>query len=158
MPSPGIAMTAASVIVGTIGVVGNLLVVIVFIKYKKLFQKIKTTFLVNQSVIDGIVSFLLIVTSLVRPGPDSLGGNALTTTAYCKLRIRRTLMWGLMLSSTYNLMAISFERYLAVVHPVWHKVYFTNRIANIIAICIWFFGVSCRPTASIMIPTTGTVH
>ena len=65
-------------------------------------------------------------------------------------------MWGLMLSSTYNLIAISFERYLAVVHPIWHKVYFTNSKANIIAICIWFFGVSF--TASLMIPTTGAVH
>ena len=41
MPSQGIAMSAAYVIVGTIGVVGNMLVVIVFIKYKKLFKKHK---------------------------------------------------------------------------------------------------------------------
>ena len=53
-------------------------------------------------------------------------------------------------------MAISLERYLAVVHPMWHKVYFTNTMANIIAVCIWFFGVAF--IASIMIPTTGMVH
>ena len=147
---PGLAMTAATVIVGATGLVGNLLVVIVFIKYKKLFQNIKTTFLVNQSVIDGIVSLLLILTTLFTPPIDSLGGNALTSTLYCKLWIRRTLMWGLMVASTYNLMAISFERYLGIVHPMWHKVYFTNSKANIVAVCVWFFGVSF--IASIMIP------
>ena len=57
------AIVASKIIVGAIGVVGNLLVVIVFMKYKKLFQNIKTTFIVNQSVIDGIVSLLLIMTT-----------------------------------------------------------------------------------------------
>ena len=151
----GPAVIAALVIVGAIGVVGNLLVVIVFIKYKKLFRNIKATFLVNQSVIDGIVSFLIIVTTLFKPMPSS-SANLLSITLYCKLWVSRAPMWGLMVSSTYNLMAISFERYLGVVHPMWHKVYFTNRIANIIAVCIWLFGVSML--ASIMIPTTGMVH
>ena len=47
-------MVAAKIVVGSIGVVGNLLVVSVFMKYKKLFQNIKTTFIVNQSVIDAL--------------------------------------------------------------------------------------------------------
>ena len=150
----GPAVIAALVIVGAIGVVGNLLVVIVFIKYKKLFRNIRMTFLVNQSVIDGIVSFLIIVTTLFKPIPSS-SANLLSITLYCKLYRTRVPMWGLMVSSTYNLMAISTERYLAVVHPMWHNVYFTNRIANIIAVWIWFFGVSFL--ASILIPTTGLV-
>ena len=148
-------MTAALAIVGAIGLVGNLLVVIVFIKYKKLFRNIKATFLVNQSVIDGIVSFLIIATTLIKPRPPN-SANVLSSTLYCKLWLSRSPMWGLMVSSTYNLMAISFERYLAIVHPMWHKVHFTNTMANIIAVCIWFFGVAL--IASIMIPTTGMVH
>ena len=148
-------MTVALAIVGAIGVVGNLLVVIVFIKYKKLFRNIKATFLINQSVIDGIVSFLIIATTLIKPRPPN-SANVLSSTLYCKLWLSRSPMWGLMLSSTYNLMAISFERYLAIVHPMWHKVHFTNTMANIIAVCIWFFGVAF--IASIMIPTTGMVH
>ena len=146
---------AALVIVGAVGVVGNLLVVIVFIKYKILFRNIKTTLLVNQSVIDGVVSFLIIVTTLFEPSqPSSV--NVLSIMLYCKLWVSRAPMWGLMVSSTYNLMAISFERYLAVVHPMWHKVYFTDTMANVIAVCIWFFGVSFL--GSIMIPTTGMLH
>ena len=65
-------------------------------------------------------------------------------------------MWGLMTSSTYNLMAISTERYLAIVHPIWHKVPFTKMMADSIAIFIWLFGVSF--VASIVIPTTGMLR
>ena len=61
-----------------------------------------------------------------------------------------------MVSSTYNLMAISTERYLAIVHPIWHKVSFTKMIADSVAICIWLFGVSY--VASIVIPTSGMLR
>ena len=73
----GPAMTAISVIIGAAGVVGNLLVVIVFIKYKKLFQNMNTILIINQSVIDGVASFILILNELFTPPPDSLGGSTL---------------------------------------------------------------------------------
>ena len=146
-------MVAATVIVGAAGVVGNLLVVIVFMKYKKLFQNIKTTFIVNQSVLDGTVSLLIILATLVTTEPH---GGDLAMTLHCKLWISQVSVWGLLTSSTYNLMAISIERYLAVVHPVWHKVSFTNTRAYIIAIIIWVFGLVFF--ASYVIPTTAVLY
>ena len=80
--SPG--MVAAKIIVGSIGVVGNLLVVIVFMKHKKLFQHIKTTFIVNQSVIDCIVSLLLIMTTFISPELHS-DVEGLSVELYCRL-------------------------------------------------------------------------
>ena len=148
-------MVASKIIVGSIGVVGNLLVVIVMIKHKKLFQHIKTTFLVNQSVIDGIVSLLLVMTTFVSPELHS-GVHGLSVELYCKIWLSQVPIWGLMVSSTYNLMAISTERYLAIVHPIWHKVSFTKMIADSVAICIWLFGVSY--VASIVIPTSGMLR
>ena len=148
-------MVAAKIVVGSIGVVGNLLVVSVFMKYKKLFQNIKTTFIVNQSVIDGIVSLLLILTTFVSPELHR-GVDGLLVELYCKLWLSQVPIWGLMTSSTYNLMAISTERYLAIVHPIWHKVTFTKKMADSVAICIWLFGVSF--VASIVIPTTGMMR
>ena len=79
-------------------------------------------------------------------------GKTLFITLYCKVWVTRTLMWGLMESSTFNLMAISCGRFMAIVHPMWYRVYFTNSKANIIAVCIWVLGVSF--VASIMVPTT----
>ena len=148
-------MVAAKIIVGSTGVVGNLLVVSVFMKYKKLFQNIKTTFIVNQSVIDGIVSLLLILTTFVSPELHS-GVDGLSVELYCKLWLSQIPIWGLMTSSTYNLMAISTERYLAIVHPIWYKVSFTKTMADSVAVFIWLFGVSF--VASIVIPTTGMLR
>ena len=148
-------MVASKIIVGSIGVVGNLLVVIVLIKHKKLFQHIKTTFLVNQSVIDGIVSLLLIMTTFVSPELHS-DVDGLSVELYCKLWLSQFPVWALMTASTYNLMAISSERYLAIVHPIWHKVYFTKMMADSVAVCIWLFGVSY--VASIAIPTSGMLR
>ena len=148
-------MVASKIIVGSIGVVGNLFVVIVLIKHKKLFQHIKTTLIVNQSVIDGIVSLLLIMTTFVSPELHS-GVDGLSVELYCKLWLSQFAIWGLMMSPTYNLMAISTERYLAIVHPIWYKVSFTKNMANTVTFCIWFFGVSF--VASIIIPTTGMLR
>ena len=61
-----------------------------------------------------------------------------------------------MTASTYNLMAISTERYLAIVHPIWYKVSFTKMMADSVAVFIWLFGVSF--VASIAIPTSGMLR
>ena len=154
-PGGAKAIVASKIIVGAIGVVGNLLVVIVFMKYKKLFQNIKTTFIVNQSVIDGIVSLLLIMTTFdSREIHGDVDGKWVGL--YCKLWLSQVLVWGLMTSSTYNLMAISTERYVAIVHPMWHKVSFTKSMAAVIAVFIWIFGVAFE--ASIVIPTTAILR
>ena len=71
---------------------------------------------------------------------------------FCKLWLSQILLWGLMSSSLYNLMAISVERYVAIVHPIWHKVSFTKTKANALVVFIWLFGV--LSIASYVIPTT----
>ena len=140
------------VVVGAIAVVGNMHVLTVFVKNNRLFENINTTFIANQSVIDSIASFIILMNGIYTRQLDT----GVSATLLCKLWMTRTLMWGLMESSTFNLMAISFERYLAVVHPVWHKAYFTNSKASIVAVLIWFCGVSS--VASIMIPSTGVLR
>ena len=143
------AMRVAKVIVGVAGIVGNLLVVIVLTKYQDLFRHVKTTLIINQSIIDGFVSVVLIVSTFVTT-------NLYSGELYCKLWASQILLWGLMMSSTYNLMAISIERYLAVVYPMWHKVTVTNTMTNIVAVFIWMIGLSC--VASVVVPTTTLVR
>ena len=98
-PGGDALIVASKIIVGAIGVVGNLLVVIVFLKYKKLFQNIKTTFIVNQSVIDGVVSVILIMTTFASIQPHS-DVDGMWIGIYCKLWLSQLPVWGLMTSST----------------------------------------------------------
>ncbi|KAK2170862.1 hypothetical protein NP493_1127g00036 [Ridgeia piscesae] len=143
------------VIVGSLGVLGNTLVVVVFIKYKKLFHQLKTTLVVNQSVIDGFVSVLLVMLSFLTRKLHG-GVDGVSVELYCKLWLSQIVLWGLITSSTYNLMAISVERYLAVVHPLRYKVSFTKTKLNVLVAVIWCFGVVF--IASFVVPTTGVVH
>ena len=139
-------------IVGAIAVVGNIHVLTEFVKNNRLFENINTTFIANQSVVDSIASFVILMNGIYTRQLD----KGLSATLLCKLWMTRTLMWGLMESSTFNLMAISFERYMAIVHPMWYKVYFTNCKASTVAVLIWFCGVSS--VASIMIPSSGVLR
>ena len=147
-------MTAMKLGIGVTGLVGNLLVVIVFMKYKKLFQQVKSVYIINQSFIDCAGSALLITSLFVRK--QTVGRKLETDDLFCKLVLSQIFMWGLMASSTYNLMAISIERYMAIVHPIWHKVSFTKTKANVLVAIIWLFGVLF--VASFVIPTSGVTR
>ena len=144
-------MAAMKLGIGVTGLVGNLIVIIVFMKYKKLFQQVKSVYIINQSFIDCAGSALLITSLFVRK--QTVGRKLETDDLFCKLVLSQIFMWGLMASSTYNLMAISIERYMAIVHPIWHKVSFTKTKANVFVAIIWLFGVLF--VASFVIPTSG---
>ena len=38
-------------------------------------------------------------------------------------------LWGMLVSSTYGIVALTFERFLAVVYPIWHKTKFNRNKA-----------------------------
>ena len=148
---PPPAMRVAKAIVGVTGIVGNLLVVIVLVKYQNMFKHVKTTLIINQSLLDGVVSVVLIVSTFLDVKLYK-GVEGLSSELYCKLWTSQILLWGLMMSSTHNLMAISIERYLAVVYPMWHRATFSSTKANVVAVFIWMIGVPF--VASFVVPTT----
>ena len=146
---------AIKIFIGVTGLLGNLLVVVVVYKYTKLFQQVNAVYIINQSFIDAVVSALLIAVSLDRQYPN-LQQKGFKDELFCKLWRSQILLWGMMTSSTYNLMAISIDRYMAIVHPVWHKVSFTKAKANASIVFIWMFGVAF--SASFVIPTSGLMN
>ena len=148
-------VVAIKIVIGVTGLVGNLLVVVVVYKYTKLFQQVNAVYIINQSFIDAVVSALLIAVCLHRQYP-SYQQKGFKNELLCKLWHSQILLWGLMTSSTYNLMAISIDRYMAIVHPMWHKVSFTKAKANASVVVIWMLGVAF--TGSFVIPTTGLMN
>jgi len=47
----------------------------------------------------------------------------------CYLCVKMPL-WGMLVSSTYGIVALTFERFLAVVYPIWHKTKFNRSKAR----------------------------
>ncbi len=135
--SSSIQIEVAYAIIGCIGVVGNFLVAFVLFSVPSLRKKLTNVFIINQSVIDLLVSIFLIATYNVDSNVpwDDFRGELL-----CKLWQTKLFLWGLLVSSTFNLVALTVERWLEVVHPIWHKVSFSRNKAIVGIVFIWIFG------------------
>ena len=96
------------VLIGTIGVIGNGMVIVVLGSSKGLRTKMVNIFLISQSCLDFICCVLTIATSTNRI--DSEGHYGLKGQLECILWEPKTVLWAFLLSSTYNLVAMSIER------------------------------------------------
>ncbi|KAI0228116.1 Cholecystokinin receptor [Lamellibrachia satsuma] len=148
-------LAVIKVCIGVTGLVGNLLVVFVMYKYRTLFRYFKTAYIINQSVLDGLTSAVLIPTSLLRSNLMS-GMDSVSAELFCRIWLSQIPLWGLMTSSSYNLMAISTERYLAIAHPIWYRTSFSETKICSSIVVIWLFGITYM--TSFMVPTTGVSH
>ena len=148
-------LAAITIMIDITGVLGNSLVVIIVYKYKTQFQQVKSSYIINQSFIDGLTSSLILLTQIFTEQLTE-GMTQLQAEFFCRLWGTQFLPWGLMVSSTYNLMAISVERYMAIVHPIWHMNNFTDSKTRVSIVFIWFFGVVY--VGAVVIPTTGLVN
>ena len=128
-------------IIGTIGVLGNSLVIAVLLKYTTIQQQVTRMLLLNQSVCDLAASTILAFTyieNVVRSGSlkfDFPGANLA-----CRIWFSKAALWSILNSSTYNLVAMNVERYLKIVHPIGHKLYLTAVKARLIICLVWMVG------------------
>ncbi|XP_077993834.1 galanin receptor 2b-like [Glandiceps talaboti] len=125
-------------ILGTLGIVGNFMVCFVFIKIKALRKTFTNIFILNQSLID-LTSAIMFVALKFGPSfdviPSTIGGDVL-----CKIWVSEYVLWGLFISSTFNLSFLAIERYLAICHPVLHRNKITMTKVKIVVVCVWFVG------------------
>lgn len=139
--------------IGCLGVLGNGFVLFVMFSSKRLRQRLANILLINQSMIDFTSSLLLIgdATTKFVAGYE-VGMKGLAGDVYCRLWLNSILLWGMLVSSTYNLIAITIERYMMVVHPVVHKTSFNRRRIMYVAGAIWFVGLAyIVPTANSLV-------
>ena len=127
-------------IIGSVAFIGNLFVIIVIFHYAKMRAEPTNIYVINQSIIDGLAGLLLILTRYFqyrfeRPVYGVAGE------IYCVLWANWALFWGLLQSSTYNLVALNLERYFAIVHPITHRVSLTRTKVAISIVIIWFLGI-----------------
>ena len=146
---------AIKVSIGVTGLVGNFFVVLVMYKYRKLFVNMKTAYVINQSVLDAAASAVLILSSLIRSNLLPLM-DGVAAELFCRLWLTQILVWGLITSSTYNLMAISIERYIIIAHPFWHRTSFSDTKIRTSVVAIWLLGFIF--ITSFVVPTTRLVQ
>ncbi|KAJ8043427.1 Orexin receptor type 2 [Holothuria leucospilota] len=133
--------TVVYVLISVSGVVGNGLVLCVAILVPAL-RNVTYLFVANQSLVDFMSSVLLFV-SFILP-PIDLSGisetNHALATILCVVWNSRYLYWASLKISTGNLLCLTLERYVAVVHPYTYRERVNRKSASVLVLCIWIIG------------------
>ncbi|XP_077994377.1 galanin receptor 2b-like [Glandiceps talaboti] len=124
-------------VVGSLGILGNGIVCLVFLRVRTL-RTTTNMFILNQSMID-FTSSLVFVWSYLGPTLDPVPLNT-GGTLFCKLWLSLYPLWSLFDSSSLNLTAITLERYFAIVYPVLHHNQFKMTWVRIVMVTIWCVG------------------
>ena len=122
------------IIIGIIGVIGNGLVLVVLLLDKKARGNQKNILILNQSLVDLLTSVDFIITYLSRAFVKSYEGAGIW---WCWLVDVEVLMWSIISISTVNLMVITAERYMIVVHPVFYRNHITKKVMYGLVVSVW---------------------
>jgi len=138
------------VFIGVIGTTANALILYAMVASK---QHRKQIMIFNQNALDLFSSVLLILTYSVKLCTvrlsDSVGHWL------CVWLLSENIVWCGILSSKINLMLVTVERYLKVVHGTFSKKYLQGRVTYTAAVFSWLSGFAL--SIGITLTTTGVV-
>lgn len=138
--SPQLALQIIYLTIATIGFLLNVFTITVIYLYKPMHKCLANTLIANQSLLDALASvFLFFGTIFYNDNAQQKQGD-LAAEILCRIWYGQTLMYSMLYSSVYGIVAVAFERYLAVVHPLWHKAKFTQRMLIPLITAVWLIG------------------
>ena len=143
-------------LIGAVGFIGNVLVFSMLVKLvSKSSNKIESL-LLHQTVIDGITSLWVIIAAIF-PSPSYFPSNTsiLWDEIVCRVWGTQLPMWICFSASCFNLLAITFEVYCEIVHPIFHKVHLLKLSTAVPVSLVWLCSVCCNGLT--FIPDTGIV-
>ncbi|XP_070537555.1 galanin receptor 2a-like [Ptychodera flava] len=135
----------AIVVIGAIGIIDNLFVGFVIARVPAL-QTRTNIFVVNQAAVDFFSSVLIISIHRI-PGKTYYSQSSVFDQFVCRFWASRYLMWSSLLASTYSLVVLTFERYLAIVYPLKYVANFTLRRAKALIMVSWVLAFAWQTYA-----------
>ena len=125
--------------------VGNFLVILVVIKFRKLRTSLNM-FIASLAVSDMLVAFPTIPLYVIY----YVKGNVLRNFKYLCLS-RYAFVIASMSGSIISLTFVSFDRYIAIIHPLQYPIIMTKRRVQFMLLGIWTYGVvfSVMPFAGV---------
>ncbi len=123
----------------SIGLAGNLLVAVVLLRVPSLRSN-TSDFLVHLSLVDFIVSVLVIPFKLVPTEGTASPNTGLFAELRCRLYVGQFLFWVSASISVFSLVTVNVERFVAILYPHKYKLIFTKRNKCFIIISCWILG------------------
>ncbi|XP_038050059.1 allatostatin-A receptor-like [Patiria miniata] len=120
-------------IVGCLGILGNGLVCLVIAKVP-VMRTITNAFIFNQAVIDFLASLCLIIKSNCFP---TMPSEPTLAVLYCYIWESGYYLWVFFLASSFNLMVLTSERFVAIVYPFKYVKLFGAKQAGIMIAVVW---------------------
>jgi len=129
--------------ISSFGLTANVFVIVVVVNYDPMQKTLTNTFIANQSSIDGLAAFFLLLTTALEDNQLQRTPGNLSDELICRLWFTKFPLWGLLLASTYGVVAMSLEKYVAVVHAVWYVSRFARSRAmiRILLAAPWITGI-----------------
>ncbi|XP_071800136.1 galanin receptor 2b-like [Asterias amurensis] len=135
------AAFAISLMIAGLGLLGNGLIIILFCLNWNLTRTLTSLYIFHQSVIDFVSSMMFAALQLDRWRPLlSVGGWVEDLS--CKVWYSKALFWSLLHISTINLVLVTIERYISVLHPIFRLNHFTRRKAKLTMLLAWLIGLT----------------
>ena len=139
--------------IAAIGIVGNAFALFIIIRSVNMRQKFTNILIANQSCIDLMTSVLILIIKSLHISGGHLSGIA--AELLCRFWTSELPLWSLVISSSYNLMAMTVERYIAIVHPIFYHTSFTTKRTILLACAAWLPGFILMLLT--VVPTAGVI-
>lgn len=126
--------------IGLFGFLSNVFVIVVIATYRPMRDHTVNLYLINQSLIDAAVAAFLFLTTLLQDDRQPRTPGNWADEALCRLWFTKMPLWGLLVSSTYNIVSLTVERFLAIVYPFQYRVWYSRRRALLMMAATWIIG------------------
>ncbi len=152
MESISSVLTVIKTLVALSAILGNGMVIVVMTIRRKQFSSLTNKLIRHQSIIDfisGVVFFLLEVVVLRLTPLGTERDQTFLGELLCRFVLYGNFLLGLTVSSTYNSVIISLERFMATCYPVKHRnsfTYFRIKVAMGVA---WAIGLTYSIAAAL---------
>ena len=128
-------------LIGVFGIVGNGLVCLVIFRVP-FMHTVTNAFIFHQAAIDLMASLFLLLHANI-PDPDPIP-SGLAGSIFCRLWNGHVILWILLVASTFNLVVLTMERYIAIVFPFRYETLFNSRVNAIILIMLWILAIGYK--------------
>ncbi len=127
--------TALQFVLAIIGIMGNAVVIAVYMRRKDMRNK-TGTFILHLAIADLMTSVAIIpLPTIADVGTGYIG------TFYCKVIHTNVVLWISIVASVFLLTTLSVERFLAVSYPVKYRSVFTQKKTYYVIAGVWIYSV-----------------